>query len=141
MVDRRRRAIALTLAVAGSLSIGAVLAACGGSDGPKVTLSAAGKRGKAIADTRGCVSCHSAGTDTRVGPGWAGLAGSTVTLDDGTKVTADDAYLRKAITDARSEVVKGFNNLMPTYRNIPANELADLIAYLHDLAPETAESS
>jgi cytochrome c2 len=140
-VDGRRRLAALAVGVVGSLSVGAALSACGGSDGPEVTLSAAGKRGQAVADQRGCTSCHSASTSTKVGPGWGGLAGSTVSLSDGTEVTADDDYLRKAITDARSEVVKGFNNLMPEYRNIPDDEVADLIAYLHDLAPETAEAS
>ncbi|MGA0766576.1 MAG: c-type cytochrome, partial [Ilumatobacteraceae bacterium] len=41
----------------------------------------------------GCASCHGEDGNGRVGPKWIGLADSQVTLNDGTVVTADDAYL------------------------------------------------
>ena len=43
-----------------------------------------------------------------VGPTVQGLAGSSVTLDDGSSVTADDAYLAESITDPDAQVAEGF---------------------------------
>ena len=36
-----------------------------------------------------------------------GLAGSTVTLDDGSTVTADAAYLARSITDPDAQIPEG----------------------------------
>lgn len=133
----RRSLVAAT--VAASLALGALLAACGsdGGSGPDVKLSAAGERGKQVAKEQGCISCHSADGAKGTGPTWEGLAGSTVTLDDGTEVTADDAYLREAILQSRGQVVEGYANVMPVYDGeLSDAEVADLIAYLHDLAPD-----
>lgn len=137
-----RRAL-VTVALAGSLLGGALLSACGGggSDGPSVALSAAGEKGKAAASDEGCTSCHTSDGSRSSGPSWKGLAGSTVTLDDGTEVTADDAYLRTAILDARSQVVKGFPNIMPNYEGqLTDAQVDDIIAYLHDLSPDASSS-
>ncbi|MGN6694664.1 MAG: c-type cytochrome [Aquihabitans sp.] len=138
----RRPLIALT--VAGARGLGALLSACGsdGGGGPEVKLSAAGERGKQIAKEQGCISCHTADGGQGTGPTWQGLAGSTVTLDDGTEVTADDAYLRQAILQSRGQVVKGYANVMPVYDGeLTDAEVADLIAYLHDLAPDEGTST
>lgn len=70
-------------------------------------------RGKELFQT-GCSACHSLGAEAGVGPGLGGLAGHTVTLDDGTKVIADDAYLARSLTDADAQVVKGYRaGIMP----------------------------
>jgi hypothetical protein len=42
----------------------------------------------------GCGGCHS---NPRLAPPLGGLSGAQVMLDDGTTVTADDAYLRRSI--------------------------------------------
>jgi len=134
-----RRLVAL--AVAGSLAVGALLAACGsGSDaGGDVELSAAGERGAVVAKEQGCISCHTADGSKSVGPTWKGLAGSQVELEDGTKLTADDDYLREAILFSRGQVVDGYANIMPVYDGeLSEAEVADLLAYLHDLAPAAA---
>jgi cytochrome c1 len=110
------------------------IAGCSSDKGSSsVTLSAAGTRGAKVAGNRGCVACHTADGSRSTGPTWQGVAGSKVTLTDGT-VTADDAYLRKSITDPRSQVVKGFPNIMQEYPSLTEREISDLIAYLHDLA-------
>jgi hypothetical protein len=49
-----------------------------------------------------------AGRQGRRGPDGQGVAGSRVQLSDGSTVTADDAYLAKASTDADAEIVKGY---------------------------------
>lgn len=43
-----------------------------------------------------------------MGPTVKGLAGNRVQLSDGSTVTADDAYLAKAITDPDAEIVNGY---------------------------------
>lgn len=137
----RRSLVVATVAV--SLGLGAVVTACGSdASGPEVELSAAGKQGQTIAKEQGCISCHTSDGSKSSGPTWKGLAGSTVTLEDGTKVTADDEYLRTAILAGRDEVVDGYANIMPVYKGIVSDEeVADIIAYLHDLSPESTEST
>ena len=72
------------------------------------TGAGAAVRGKALFTADACSSCHSLTGSNGVGPTVKGLAGSTVTLTDGSTVTADDAYLAKSITDPDAEIVKGF---------------------------------
>ena len=112
------------------------LGACGGDDAATPTLSAAGTRGRQVAEKNGCLACHTTDGARSTGPGWQGLAGSEVALADGTTVVADDAYLRRAVTDPKSEVVRGFANIMPTSYKLSDTELRDLVAYLHDHAAE-----
>lgn len=138
MVARRRPLVVAAVAV--SLALGAALSACGsdGSDGAAAKLTPAGERGKTVAKEQGCISCHTADGAKSTGPTWKGLAGSTVTLEDGTKVTADDAYLRESILQPRGQVVEGYANIMPVYDGeLTDAQVDDLIAYLHDLAPES----
>ena len=139
-VMARRSVVAV--GVAASLAVGALLSACGGDSGggaAEVTLSAAGERGKVVAKEQGCISCHTVDGTKGTGPTWQGLAGSEVELEDGTTVTADEAYLRTAILQSRGQVVKGYANIMPVYDGEMTDaEVADVIAYLHDLSPDTA---
>ena len=82
------------------------------------TTPAAGGSGVALG-TRlftadACSGCHSLDGSAGAGPTVAGLAGSKVVLADGTSVTADDAYLEKAITDPDAQIVKGYaKGVMP----------------------------
>ena len=137
--SRWARGAAVALAVV-ALPTGTLLAACGddgGSDdaAPEVTLSAAGERGRVVAEANGCRACHSTDGARSMGPTWQGLAGSEVELDGGGTVVADAAYLEQAIRDPRSQVRAGFDNLMPVaYGDLTDDEVADLIAYLTDLA-------
>jgi cytochrome c oxidase subunit 2 len=138
----RHRLIVIVAAVV-ALGLGATLAACGSDSGggPEVKLSAAGERGKTVAKEQGCISCHTADGSKGTGPTWKGLAGSTVTLDDGSTVVADDDYLREAILQSRAQVVDGYANIMPVYDGEMTDaEVADVIAYLHDLAPADSGS-
>jgi cytochrome c oxidase subunit 2 len=139
----RRLGPALVVAVSVVASAG-WLAACG-SDGessaPPVELSEAGERGAQIVEDQGCTSCHTTDGSRGTGPTWKDLAGSEVELTDGT-VVADDEYLRAAIVDPRSQVVKGFANIMPVYEGqMSDDELDDVIAYLRDLSSFTNGSA
>ncbi len=83
-----------------------------------------------------CLSCHTIDGRPGVGPTWQGLYGSEVELEDGSKVTADDAYLIESIKDPNAKVVKGFPaGAMPPYGSILTDaNIADLVAYIKSLA-------
>lgn len=117
----------------------AVLAACSGSDdsaadAPKLTGAAA--TGQQLFRSSGCAACHSVSGQDGVGPALNGLAGSTVELEDGTTVTADEAYLREAITRPDAETVKGFRPVMPK-REFPEGDVDALVAYLQAIGADT----
>ena len=107
------------------------LAACGGdSAGPD--LSPAAAEGRAIAQEAGCVSCHGADGGGQVGPAWKGLAGSQVTLSDGTTVVADTEYLTRAILDPGADLADGYTVLMPA-NELSAADVASVVAYIEEL--------
>jgi cytochrome c oxidase subunit II len=89
--------------------------------------------GEELAADVGCVSCHTA-EDTRLAPTWHGLFGEEVTLEDGTTVTADEAYLRRAILEPEAEVVEGYRPTMPRFELTP-EEVDDLVSYIAGLGP------
>ena len=64
-------------------------------------------RGEELWSSTGCAGCHSIDGSAGVGPTVKGLAGSTVTLDDGSSVTADAAYLARSITDPDAQIPEG----------------------------------
>lgn len=63
--------------------------------------------GQQLFTADGCAGCHSLSGSNGVGPALNGLAGSTVTLSDGSKITADDAYLARSITEPDAQIVQG----------------------------------
>lgn len=76
----------------------------GASGGSEAELLA---RGEELWSSTGCAGCHSIDGSAGVGPTVKGLAGSTVTLDDGSTVTADAAYLARSITDPDAQIPEG----------------------------------
>jgi mono/diheme cytochrome c family protein len=77
--------------------------------GPVTATPALLARGKALYTSDGCAACHSLTGTAGVGPSVKSLAGSTVTLDNGQTVTADDAYLEQSITNPDAQIVKGYH--------------------------------
>lgn len=96
---------------------------------------AAAARGQVTAETTGCLQCHTADGTPSTGPTWKGLAGSNRPLASGESVTADEAYLRNAIIDPASQVVKGYDAIMPPDYGeaLTDQELEDLVAYISSL--------
>ena len=71
------------------------------------TATTAAPDGAALAQMM-CTNCHSTNGDVRVtAPTLFGLAGSTVTLADGSTVVADAAYIRNSIVDSQSQLTEG----------------------------------
>jgi cytochrome c oxidase subunit 2 len=90
--------------------------------------------GKQLYTQRGCNACHSVDGSKLVGPSWKGIYGHEVELQDGTKVIADENYLRESILEPQAQMVKGYTPVMPSFKGvISENEVSDIIAYIKTL--------
>jgi cytochrome c oxidase subunit 2 len=92
--------------------------------------------GQQLVQQFGCAVCHSVDGTKRTGPTWLHLAGSEVTLVDGTTVTADGQYLQDAILDPNLQIVAGYvENVMPaTFSQImDDDQVKAIIAYIQSL--------
>ncbi|HZZ19934.1 MAG TPA: c-type cytochrome, partial [Opitutaceae bacterium] len=88
--------------------------------------------GAAAYSKYGCATCHEAGPARA--PSLSGLYGTQVSLADGRKVRADDAYLADAILRAPENRVAGYPADMPSYTAIMSPpEALRLAAYLRTL--------
>ena len=98
---------------------------------PKLTMA---EQGAVLFRTKTCNTCHSVNGDTLIGPSLKGVAGSEVELTGGTKVIADENYIRESIMDPMKKIAKGFAPAMPTFRGMLSDEeVNQLIAYLKTL--------
>lgn len=90
-------------------------------------------QGQRLAQSLGCLACHSLDGSKGVGPSWQGLYGHRVTLADGSQVEADDAYLEESVRAPAAKLVQGFAPVMPAFT--PSDqELAALIAFIKSRA-------
>jgi cytochrome c oxidase subunit 2 len=89
----------------------------------------AAEQGRQLAQSRGCIACHSIDGSRMAGPTWQGLFGHRVTLADGSTVTADENYLEESILAPNAKLVQGYPPAMPPLPLNPA-EVAALIAYI-----------
>ena len=92
------------------------------------------EQGKKLVAAKGCVACHSDDGTTKIGPTYKGLYMSDVELTDGTKVKADENYIRESIVKPQAKIVKGFNPIMPTFQGLVSEpEMNAIIAYIKSL--------
>ncbi len=92
--------------------------------------------GLQLAQQYACTSCHSTDGSKGIGPTWLHLYGSSVKLDDGTSVIADDTYITDAIKDPNKQIVAGFQpNIMPLSfgQSLSPDDIDALIAYIKTL--------
>ncbi len=95
-------------------------------------------QGQALAQSKGCVACHTVDGRPGVGPTWKSLYGKMQTLADGSTALVDEAYLGRSIREPMAQVVKGFPPIMPPAA-LSDEELAALVAYIQSLgAPAQA---
>jgi cytochrome c2 len=103
------------------------------------TASAAGDaaRGRQLAASLGCTSCHSLDGSAGIGPTWKGLAGSTVALSNGSTVSADSAYLLQSIRNPDAQIVKGYRagvmSAVIRPGSVSVQDANDLVAYIQQL--------
>jgi cytochrome c oxidase subunit 2 len=84
----------------------------------------------------GCSGCH-VNSKAVHAPPLEGLYQRLVPLSDGTFVRADDKYIRDSILLPASQVVAGYQPVMPTYEgHISEENLLQLIAYIKSIGNE-----
>jgi len=89
----------------------------------------------------GCLACHSLDGSKLVGPTFAGLYGSQVTVVSGgteKSVTVDEDYITRSIYDPNEEIAEGYaRNLMQSYRELLTEEnIAVITEYLKTLSKD-----
>jgi cytochrome c oxidase subunit 2 len=113
------------------------LSAAPQASGPGEDLVAQGQQ---LAQSLGCLACHSVDGNKGVGPTWQGLYGSTVALADDTSVKADEGYLKESVLNPAAKIVKGYAPVMPALK--PSDkELDALIAFIKSKAGTDADAS
>jgi cytochrome c oxidase subunit 2 len=96
-------------------------------------------RGEALFHTLGCSGCHSPSSKIHAPP-LEGVYGHLVPLETKEFVVADDRYIRDSILLPASQIVAGYQNLMPSFKgHISEEEIMEVIAYLKSIADQTPE--
>ncbi len=94
--------------------------------------------GRSVAESRGCLACHSVDGTPSAGPGWLNLHGGREILTDGSEVEVTDAYLEESIRAPNAKVVKGFHPIMPPY-SLEEDQMQALLAYIRSLSETSAD--
>lgn len=90
-------------------------------------------QGEKLFQERGCASCHQAEQQGR-GPMLQGLYGKQQVLQNGERVTVDDAYIRESILNPQAKIAAGFQPIMPTYQGqLSEEQILQLVAYIRSL--------
>lgn len=84
-----------------------------------------------------CNTCHRSDGQGR-GPVLEGVFGKEVQLQNGQRITADEAYVRESIINPRAKVVAGFQPIMPTFQGqVSEEQLLQLVAYIKSIASKS----
>lgn len=99
------------------------------------------EQGKDLFENKlGCASCHAGGPQQR-GAKLEGIYGHEVKLVGGSTVVANDDYIRNSILNPSSQVVEGFQPIMPTFKGqVTEEQLVSLVAYIKSLSGVTGSS-
>lgn len=89
--------------------------------------------GKAVAERYGCVACHSLDGSILYGPTWKGLYGSELVFTDGSKIIAEEQYIRESIRNPTARVVAGWQVVMPVLLPTSDREIEPLLAFIKSL--------
>ena len=99
--------------------------------GPE-TVSIA-QTGERLFRSLGCSGCHSPGASVHA-PLLDGVYGSQVPLVDGRIVRADERYLRDCILVPNTEVVAGYDPVMPSFQGrLTEEQIFSLVTYIKSL--------
>ncbi|MDT7604743.1 MAG: cytochrome c oxidase subunit [Acidobacteriota bacterium] len=106
----------------------------GGSESPAA-------QGEKLFQSVGCATCHRTDVQGR-GPNLTGVFGKPQQMEDGSTVTADEAYVRESILNPHARTVAGFQQIMPTYQGqLSEEQLLQLIAYVRSLSSEPGSAT
>ena len=99
------------------------------------------ERGARQFESLACVTCHLDSGQGR-GPSLKDIVGKTETLQDGSTVVVDEAYLRESILNSQAKIVRGFQPLMPTFQGLISEEnLVALIEHVKSLSPQASTAA
>ena len=95
--------------------------------------------GAKLFEKYGCITCH---VTNHTGPPLNNVFNHPVQLTDGRTALADEAFLRQAILNPNSRVVRGYQpNVMPVYQGqIDEESLLQLVVYIKSLAQSPMNS-
>jgi len=107
-------------------------------------LAASGKAGEGLSpvefgaklyESKECVTCHNIDGTRGDGPSFLNVYNHEVMLKDGSKLIADENYLRESILHPEAKVVAGYQPIMPTYQTLLKDAEVDaLVAYIKSLS-------
>ena len=97
--------------------------------------------GAELAQSKGCVACHSQDGTRMLGPTWLGIFGSQRQLASGQKIEIDEAYLKESIFQPNAKIVEGFPAVMPppVINEQEALAIIEFIKTLNTQAKDNAE--
>lgn len=93
------------------------------------------EQGRQLAESNGCLACHSVDGSNSLGPGWQGLWGKTEVLSDGSEVVVDFEYFKTSIIDPAAQLVQGYAPAMAAYP-FSDEQIEALVAYVKSLDGE-----
>ncbi len=94
--------------------------------------------GAKLYEQLGCITCHGTGQ----GPPLVDVYGKPVKLSDGQTVMANEAYLRESILSPGSQIVDGYQPIMPTFKGqVTEEQLLQLISYIKSLSPQEGKAA
>ncbi|HET9995319.1 MAG TPA: cytochrome c oxidase subunit II [Candidatus Acidoferrum sp.] len=89
--------------------------------------------GEKLFTEKACITCHVPNGTGRA-PSLNGLYGAEVLLADGSKVVADDAYLRESLLQPNAKIVAGYQPVMPTFQGqLTEEQILALTLYIKSL--------
>jgi cytochrome c oxidase subunit 2 len=91
-------------------------------------------KGREILDVKGCIGCHSLDGSKKIGPTFKDLYGRksvVVTSGEEREIETDEDYIRRSILVPKSDVVKGYPMVMPSYEGLLSEEeFSEIIDFL-----------
>jgi cytochrome c oxidase subunit 2 len=97
--------------------------------------------GRRLASVHGCFKCHSLDGQPHIGPTWIDLYRRKTVLQNDQTLVADEGYLTESMMDPYTKMVKGFAQVMPSYRGkLTAPEAAALVEFIKSLRSDSLEN-
>ncbi len=97
--------------------------------------------GRRLAGAYGCLKCHSLDGAPHIGPTWVDLYRRKTLLASGETIIADEGYLTESMMDPYVKVVKGYQQVMPSFRGkLAAPEAAALVEFIKSLRGDNLEN-
>jgi cytochrome c oxidase subunit 2 len=97
--------------------------------------------GEKLYTKKACNTCHTLDGTALVGPSYletSQMWGQERVLDNGSSVVVDENYIRSSMLEPQTQIVAGYQNVMPTYQGLLNDrELDALIAFLKTLKEDS----